>query len=93
LCGRVVGERDVIDVCGAQVMFRRILQDIEGARAAGGQAPGVSVVVRWRHPSFNDTKGTLKKVCAMCDVNASSMLKCSGCNCTYYCSPKCQKEA
>ena len=25
-------------------------------------------------------------------TNASSMLKCSGCNCTYYCSKECQKK-
>jgi hypothetical protein len=36
--------------------------------------------------------GTLKKVCEMCDTNRSSMLKCSGCNCTYYCSKECQKK-
>jgi hypothetical protein len=40
----------------------RILPDIQGAQApgvggaAGGQVPGVSVEVRWRRLSFNDTK-------------------------------------
>jgi hypothetical protein len=66
---------------------------IEGAHATGGQAPpGVSVSVIWRRPSFNYTKTTLKKVCEICDTNGSSMLKCSGCNCTYYCSKECQKK-
>ena len=77
-------------------MFRRILPHIEGSRATGGQSPpGVSVtnVVIWRRPSFNDTKTTLKKVCEMCHTNGSSMLKCSSCNCTYYCSRECQKRA
>ncbi len=37
--------------------------------------------------------GTLKKVCEMCDTNRSSMLKCSGCRCTYYWSKECQKKA
>ena len=69
-------------------MFRRILPPIEGASATG-----VSVGVIWRRPSFNDTKTTLKKVCEMCHTNGSSMLKCSGCNCTYYCSRECQKRA
>ena len=75
-------------------MFKRILPHIEGASATGGQAPpGVSVGVIWRRPSFNDTKTTLKKVCEMCHTNGSSMLKCSDCNCTYYCSRECQKKA
>ena len=68
---------------------------IEGVCASGGQAPpgvSVSVSVMWRRPSFNETKTTLKKVCEMCDTNRSSMLKCSGCNCTYYCSKECQKK-
>ena len=42
--------------------------------------------------SFNDTKEKLKRVCELCNVNSSKMLKYSGCNCTYYCSAKCQKE-
>ena len=67
-------------------MFRRILPPIEDVRAAG-------VGVIWRRPSFNDTKTTLKKVCEMCHTNGSSMSKCSGCNCTYYCSKQCQKRA
>ena len=29
----------------------------------------------------------------MCHTNGSSMLKCSSCNCTYYCSRECQKRA
>ena len=69
-------------------MFRRILPPIEGASATG-----VSVGVIWRRPSFNDTKTTLKKVCEMCHTNGSSMLKCSACNCTYYCTRECQKRA
>jgi hypothetical protein len=76
-------------------MFRRILPHIEGSRATGGQSPpGVSVtnVVIWRRPSFNDTKTTLKKVCEICSTNGSSMLKCSGCTCTYWCSRECQKK-
>jgi len=56
-------------------MCSRILPHIEGA----GQAPpGVSVIVRWRRPSINDTKTTLKKVCEICHTNGSSMLKYSG---------------
>jgi hypothetical protein len=66
-------------VYGAQVMFiRRILPDIQGA--AGGQAPSVSIGVRWRRPSFNDSKGDFKIVCEICHVSASKMFKCSGCN-------------
>jgi hypothetical protein len=42
--------------------------------------PGVSIGVRWCRPSFNDTKGNLKRVCEICHVNASKMFKCSGCN-------------
>ena len=74
-------------------MFRRILPHIQGARATGGQAPSVRNGVRWRRPSFNETKRTLQKVCETCQTNGSSMLKCSGCKSTYYCSPECQKEA
>ena len=69
-------------------MFRRILPPIEGTSATG-----VSVGVMWRRPSFNDTKTTLEKVCEMRHTNGSSMLKCSDCNCTYYCSRECQKKA
>ena len=67
-------------------MFRRILPPIEDVSAAG-------VGVICRRPSFNDTKTTLKKVCEMCHTNGSSMLKCSACNCTYYCTRECQKRA
>ena len=77
-------------VYGAQVMFRRILPGIQGA--AGGQAPSVSIGVRWRRPSFNDTKGDLKGVCEICHVSASKIFNCSGCNCVYYCSVKCKKS-
>ena len=31
LFGRAAGEREIMDVRGAQVMFRRILADIQGA--------------------------------------------------------------
>jgi hypothetical protein len=60
----------------------------------GGQASSVCNGVRviWSRPSFNDTKTTLKKVCEICNTNGSSMLKRSGCNCTYYCSRECQKK-
>ncbi len=88
--GGAVSERDIMDVYGSQVMFRRILPDIQGV--ASGQ-PSVSIGVRWCRPSFNDTEGNLKRVCEIYHVSASKMFKYSGCNCVYYCSVQFQNKA